>query len=97
MLSVTMDDSTVENIQHWSENELVDWLRGNLIRPLSSEDENKLKTAKIDGNTFLIGAGDRSLFTDVGLGTADSAQLAKLAETIVGKKSKCCSPYHTCF
>jgi hypothetical protein len=73
MLPVTMDDLQVETIQTWSEVELVDELQKILKRRLSSEDEEKLKTAQIDGDTFLLGAGDRSLFMDAGLGTGASA------------------------
>jgi hypothetical protein len=86
---------SVEKIKTWSEHALVEWLQTDLESLLSPEEEVTIKTARIVGRAFLLGAGNGEFFIRAGLSFGSSVVLADVAEKIV-EKSKCCSPYHAC-
>jgi hypothetical protein len=86
-----------EEIKTWSAHALVEWLQTDLKPLLSSKDEGTIRTARIAGRAFLLGAGKSDLFTRAGLPFGPSEVLADVAEEIVGKKSKYCNLYYECY
>ena len=91
----TANELTIKEIESWDEHKLLDWIQHELSRPLEPEDATKFSNAKLTGEAFLLLAGDRKTFTDIGLPIGTSIVLANLAAKIVGKKSRCYCLHYT--
>ena len=75
-------------IQKMNPTKLLDFVQSTLMVPLDRDDAQKLVSAKINGEAFLEGAGDRTIFTDAGISIGPGVNLSKLARTIVEAESE---------
>ena len=90
------DEPTIQMIESWNTNQLLDWIQQNLILPLDNEDKELFLKAKIDGEAFLGVAGNLDFFNvRVGLAPGVSQKLAQLAKDTMGRKSKWFRLHHT--
>jgi hypothetical protein len=88
-------EPAAKEIRIWGTEKLLEWIQKMLSVPLDSEDEEAFRRAKISGNVFLEGAGNRTFFEDAKLSFRFSVELAILAGKIIGRKSKCCGLHHS--
>jgi hypothetical protein len=77
---------TIQEIKDWNEDKLIEWIKQKKPDLLRDEDIEKFKTARISGEVFLGGAGNRKFFERAHLSFGVDVVLANLAGEI-DKKS----------
>jgi hypothetical protein len=90
------NELTIDKVNSWNANQLLEWIQQNLTSPLDKEDKRLFLKAKINGEVFLSHAGDIDWFENkckMPVGTSES--LANLAGKITGRKGKHCRLHHT--
>jgi len=86
------NEPTIEEIESWESEKLLEWIQQKLSVKLKPEDGAKLLKAEIDGELFIGLASHKlsTVFEKAGLSIGVSSKLAKLAREAIGSKSKCC-------
>ena len=78
-------EPTIEQIQKWDANGLLNWIRENRRNLLQDDDHEKLKRVRVDGVLFLKHAGDKKYFQEeCNLASGTSERLADLARELAG-------------
>jgi hypothetical protein len=82
---VSQEESTIEEIKSWDEDDLLKWIQQKHPKLLKSDDLKKLKRECIDGFVFLNHACDKKFFhKELNLASRTSETLANLAREIAG-------------
>jgi len=88
------NEPTAEEIESLDEEKLFEWIQKNLPSLREAGNSDQFLKSGIDGDVFLMGAGDEDFFMSAGLAFRPSIELAELAQNVIRKKSKCYSLYH---
>jgi hypothetical protein len=98
----TTNRLTIDVVECWNTNKLLEWIQQNLNNPLDDDDKEVFLKAKIDGEAFLGLAGDKESFRSVNLPLGSSQKLARLAKNLAelvkdttSRKCKYCPLHHT--
>ena len=81
-------EPTIEAIENWDADELLEWIQQNRPKPLKGDKLEKFKAEDISGDVFVDHAGDVEFFKNkCNLPIGTSERLADLASEIAGGKT----------
>ena len=93
-ISPAENEPTAEVIKSLGVKKLLEWIQKKLPSLRKTDNSDRFLKSQINGHVFLMGAGDEDFFMRAGFAFRPSVELAELAQNVIGKKSKCYSPYH---
>ena len=83
-----INEPTTQEIKDWNGDKLLEWIKQKKPDLLRDEDIEKLKTARISGQTFLKYAGNTDFFEKkCHLPAGTSSDLADLAKELAGEST----------
>lgn len=87
-ISPAENEPTAEAIGSLDEEKLLEWIQKKLPSLRETDNSDRFLKSRINGQVFLVGAGDVDFFMEAGLAFGPSFELAELAQNVIGDREQ---------